>query len=347
MRAGDATPKGPAAFAVPHAPVTDLPLRPGSSGESVRDVQHRLSGLGFGVDGDPSGWFGPGTEDAIRHFQKERGLRVDGVCGEQTWASLVEAGYRLGDRFLYVRAPMLRGDDVAHLQRLLGALGFDAGRVDGIFGPATAAALVEFQRNAGLPTDGICGTTTAAELLRLGARTPEAPTVAAVREVEALRHAPQSLSARRIAIGAPGGLVALAAALTRVLGEAGAVVTVLQHPNESRQAVEANEFEAEAFVGLGVVDDPVRRVAYYRTEAFESVGGQRLAASVLAALPDDLFPEPGVTEGMRLAVLRETRMPAVVCELGPPPMVVEHTGRLARMLAEGITRWLLAPLDQP
>jgi N-acetylmuramoyl-L-alanine amidase len=327
--------------------VTDLPLRSGSTGESVRDVQHRLAGLGFGIDGDPTGRFGPGTEDAIRHFQKERGLRVDGVCGDQTWASLVEAGYQLGDRFLYIRAPMLRGDDVAHLQRLLGALGFDAGRVDGIFGPATAAALVEFQRNAGLPTDGICGTTTAAEVLRLGARAAEAPTVAAVREVEALRHAPQSLLNRRIAIGAPGGLAALAAALARVLGDWGAVVTVLQHPNESVQAAEANEFAAEAFIGLAVVDGPDHRVAYYRTEAFESVGGQRLAASVLAALPAGVLGGEGRVEGMRLAVLRETRMPAVVCELGPAPQVVEHTGQLARAVANGIRRWSLAPLDQP
>jgi hypothetical protein len=40
-------------------------------------------------------------------------------------------------------------------------------------------------------------------------------------------------------------------------------------------------------------------------------------------------------------------MPAVVCELGPPPLVVEHTGQLARALADGVRRWFLAPLDQP
>ena len=44
---------------------------------------------------------------------------------------------------------MLRGDDVAELQQDLGALGFDAGRVDGIFGPRTKDALEQFQRNIG------------------------------------------------------------------------------------------------------------------------------------------------------------------------------------------------------
>ena len=57
--------------------------------------------------------------------------------------------------------------DVAELQRRLSALGFDPGRVDGIFGDQTTDALVDFQRNAGLSPDGICGPQTLAELIRL------------------------------------------------------------------------------------------------------------------------------------------------------------------------------------
>ncbi len=308
-------------------------------------MQRRLAGLGFSVASDTLGSYGHGTEAAVRRFQQQRGLRPDGICGEQTWGSLVEAGYRLGDRFLYVRSPMLRGDDVAHLQRLLGALGFDAGRVDGIFGSNTTAALVEFQRNAGLTTDGICGAATTAELLRLGARAAEAPTVAAVRELEALRGAPRSLYGRRIAIGEAGGLAALATALGRVLSDAGAVVAVLNHPNESAQASEANDFKAEAFVAVSLLDAPGRQVAYYSTGNFESVGGRRLAVTVLARLPDDLFPTAGEARGMRLPVLRETRMPAVVCEFGPPSVAVEHAARLARAMADGIADWLRSPLS--
>jgi len=59
----------------------------------VRDVQRRLASAGFGADGDPTGTYGPGTEAAVRRFQERRGLRVDGVCGPQTWDSLVEAGH--------------------------------------------------------------------------------------------------------------------------------------------------------------------------------------------------------------------------------------------------------------
>ena len=102
------------------------------------------------------------TDAAVRAFQAAHGLPPDGVCDEPTWTALVEASWALGDRLLAYRTPDdLRGDDVAELQRRLGRLGFDAGRVDGIFGPLTARALAEFQRNSGLHPDGICGFETA------------------------------------------------------------------------------------------------------------------------------------------------------------------------------------------
>ena len=115
-------------------------LRPGSSGEAVRDLQQRLSALGFDVPPEEAGRFDGGTLAAVSAFQEGRGLRADGVCGRETWATLVESGFRLGDRMLYRRRPMLRGDDVGELQRRLNALGFDAGREDGILGDDTAGA---------------------------------------------------------------------------------------------------------------------------------------------------------------------------------------------------------------
>ncbi len=102
----------------------------------------------------------------------------------------MEAGFPLGDRFLYRRTPMLRGDDVAELQQRLCTLGFDTGRVDGIFGDATVRALGEFQRNAGLPVDGIVGGATLQELMRLESRHHEPELVSAVRARAALRDAP-------------------------------------------------------------------------------------------------------------------------------------------------------------
>src|SRR4051794_27055669 len=100
-------------------------IRRGAYGEPVRDVQHRLLAVGLRVDADElSGRFGTTTEAAVREFQRRRGLPTDGIVGPDTWNQLVEAGYRIGDRTLYLRSPAFRGDDVQALQRMLNALGF-------------------------------------------------------------------------------------------------------------------------------------------------------------------------------------------------------------------------------
>jgi len=58
----------------------------------VRDLQHRLATLGFDTAPAEAGVYGESTAAEVRAFQAARGLRVDGICGRQTWSSLVEAG---------------------------------------------------------------------------------------------------------------------------------------------------------------------------------------------------------------------------------------------------------------
>jgi len=144
------------------------PVGRGNRGKQVVDIQTRLAALGFflGREG-ADGMFGPHTEVAIREFQQRRLVVADGVVGENTWTELVEAGYKPGERLLYLRVPFMRGDDVLSLQRRLDELGFDCGPVDGIFNPALEVAVTDFQRNAGLNLDGIVGETTFAALRRL------------------------------------------------------------------------------------------------------------------------------------------------------------------------------------
>jgi len=304
-----------------------------------------LARLGHELSDDPIAVFGAATEAAIKRFQQDRGLRVDGICGPQTWASLVEAGYRLGDRLLYLRAPMLRGDDVSDLQEDLGMLGFDAGRVDGIFGPRTVAALEAFQRNAGLTVDGVCGPDTIEAVRRVLRPAIGSQSVASVRETQRLLDAPHQLEGRRVGIGETGGLAALADAVGRALVDAGAVVVVLHHPDGSVQASEANAFGADAFLSLAVRDDSGCSASFYAARAFESIGGRRLAELVLDEIDPSVFPPAEAATGMQLPILRETRMAAVVCEVGPPPVVVEHTGELALSLTRAFTRWARMPVN--
>lgn len=171
----------------------------GARGEPVRDVQARLVALGYSLEPDEHGAFGSATATAVRAFQERRHLVVDGVVDEDTWQHLVEASFVLGDRALYLRHPYLRGDDVGALQHRLDLLGFDPGKEDGIFGRRTDRALRDFQRNVGLPEDGILGPTTLQALRRLRP-VGEGPGRAAVREEEAVRRPGTGLEGIRVAI---------------------------------------------------------------------------------------------------------------------------------------------------
>jgi N-acetylmuramoyl-L-alanine amidase len=321
-------------------------LRPGDVGVAVVDLQQRLGRVGLPCPPDADGLFGPGTAAAVEAFQHRRGLRVDGVCGLQTWGALVEAGFCLGDRFLYLHAPMFRGDDVADLQQRLSALGFDTGRVDGIFGALTSSALADFQRNVSLPVDGILGASTFRELKRVMPRHAEPQLVSTVRDRERLRQVSGTLLGRRLAIGEEGGLDVLVAAVRRRLAATGAEVVPLIHPDGSLQAAAANAADVEAYVGLRLDPDTTRCCAsYYRGYSYESAGGRRLAELIQSLAASALeIPADGV-RGMSLPLLRETRMPAVIFEVGPPAAVVARAGALAHAIVEALTLWAVTPVD--
>src|SRR5579862_101449 len=143
-------------------------IRRGERSAAVQDLQTRLERIGSSIaPQELGGWFGPSTERATRAFQQSRGLDVDGIVGDATWKALVESSWSVGDRMLRLEEPWLRGDDVRDLQSRLNALGFPAGKHDGIFGPETAWALRDFQRNLGIDDDGIVGLETLRALRRL------------------------------------------------------------------------------------------------------------------------------------------------------------------------------------
>lgn len=320
-----------------------LPLKRGAVGPSVRDLQLRLAEAGHPVE-PAEDTFGDGTETAVRSFQESRGIEVDGSCGRHTWAALIEAAHRLGNRLLYLQSPMLRGDDVAELQQRLGALGFDAGRVDSIFGPDTAAALTQFQRNAGLPTDAIFGPDSLAALQRLGGRDNQA-NVASVRERERLLNLARPGERRRVVLGEFGGLGTVVDTMSRQLRAAGATLTAVAHPDGSHHARLCNEIEADLYLGL-VSDHRVGcSVSYFSSNGFESAGGAHLAA-LLAQTFEPIVVGDVDVKGRRLAVLRETRMPAVVIRVGPTSSLVERAPQLAQALADAVTEWLESPVAQ-
>jgi N-acetylmuramoyl-L-alanine amidase len=298
----------------------------GHHGAAVADLQGRLVALGHPIPpAERDGRFGPGTEAAVRAFQAQRRVRVDGICGPETWSALVESGFSLGDRLLCLRSPMLRGDDVGALQGRLNALGFDAGREDGIFGPDTHRALSEFQRNSGVTVDGICGPDTLRALDRIGHRDGS---VAHVREQEELRDQPADLTGRRIYVVAGAGLTSLADVVHLELARSGSEV-VLDTTGDpaSPIAARANACGAHLLVAFRLADSPPRRTCYYESGAFRSERGHRLAAAVQHAIDQVLGAPAGIVEGRRADLLRETSMPAIVCE----PLVDGDAAALAAL----------------
>ncbi len=315
----------------------------GASGEKVRDLQQRLIEAGYALPKDElaESFFGEETQLVVRRFQVSRRLKEDGIVGYQTLSAIVEAGFQLGDRLLYLHVPMLRGDDIADLQLQLNSLGFDAGQVDGIFGPDTSKALIEFQRNIGLTADGISGLETVQEIRQLAGRSTGLTPVAQVRELEKLRNSRSNLEGRRIAIGHFGDCGALATALIRLLRKRGANVAALDHPDESKQAEISNRFDAEMYIGLKVENDSCSTISYFETTGFHSEGGIRLATRCVDSLIENEISSQ--VSGMTLPVLRRTKMPAILCSLAPPSIVVQSTAEISIALSNAIISWIADP----
>lgn len=164
-RAGMPAPDGSGAVVNPApAPTVDDSWRPensdnvyekGEVGPHVQQIQEALK-----IPSD--GYYGDVTVAAVRTFQQQRGLDVDGLVGPQTWAALFPApapapapstvtGTGYIKSWLVTLSEGSNGSVVGHLQRLLGI------RDDGIFGPATRGAVVARQRSLGLSQDGVVG----------------------------------------------------------------------------------------------------------------------------------------------------------------------------------------------
>lgn len=347
------------------------PIGRGARGEAVRDVQHRLLGSGLRVEADElEGEFGPSTERAVEEFQRRRGLPPDGVVDPDTWGQLVEAGYRIGDRTLYLRSPAFRGDDVRELQRMLNTLGFDVGKEDGIFGARTGRGVMEFQRNVGSRADGILGLGTVRSLEGMRP-TVGGPSRAVVREAEAARRMGATIVGSIVAVDAghgasapgvvAGGVVEaevaarVAVELAAELERRGARPVLLRTTDEdldvSDRARRANAADAALCVSIHLGRGELVRAGavccYYGTPTTHSPMGRRLAEEIgrgLAAM--------GVVDGgvrpLAVAILRETRMPAVQVELAVPGNPDEASsvadpsfaGRAAASIADGIERFM-------
>jgi N-acetylmuramoyl-L-alanine amidase len=318
-------------------------FRRGDDGAAVSHIADLLARIGLldPAEGLPA-TYDERVEYAVRAFQQQRGLSVDGVVGPATYRRLDEARWRLGDRILtHLPGNLAAGDDVFALQQRLLELGFETGRVDGIFGARTEAALREFQRNVGIPPDGTCGPATLKALSRLS------PIVSggapnAMRAQERIRAAGPQLGGKVVVIDParspllPAALEAESDAVVhdlarRIEGRLGAmgVQAFLSHPatgdlpDEGVRADFANRAGADLCVSLaldGTDNDAASGVASYYFGAEHpgtySTAGERFAGLVQREIVarTDLLDLRAHAKSWDL--LRRTRMPAVRVDAG-------------------------------
>jgi N-acetylmuramoyl-L-alanine amidase len=320
----------------------NIDLARGDASDVVLHVINTLNRLGL-LTTTPV-VFDIAVEGAVKAFQQERGLIVTGTINSSTLQALDEARWKLGDRVLSFNPQnLLRGDDVAALQSRLVEMGFNCGRVDGIFGARTELAVKEFQKSVGGKADGSCGPATVMSLIRL-MQIVSGGTPAALRE-KADRAIRGPALANKVIIldpssGAKDSKIAfdLAQRLEGRLIALGVSVFLTRsaqnHPSDQERIDLANKSNADLLISIhtdSYKNELARGVAtyYYGSEAHgvHSVVGERFAALVqreITARTDLLNCR---THAKTWDILRLTKAPAVRMDLG----YLSNPGDLARL----------------
>jgi N-acetylmuramoyl-L-alanine amidase len=92
-------------------------------------------------------------------------------------------------------------------------------------------------------------------------------------------------------------------------------VMTVEETDPTLHATSANSFQADVYVGIAASSAEHHDIVFYETEGFISPGGRRLAEAIATQLGEFGSRQLSV-KGMRLPILRATRMPAVLCIFG-------------------------------
>ena len=176
--------------------------------------------------------------------------------------------------------------------------------------------------------------------------------MASVREKEALRDGTLRLAGRRVYLAVEPGLDTLGEVVAKGLMELGADVLVdASGEDDSTVAAEANRYAADLFLGLRFGDIPALCACdYFASHASRSEGGCHVAQCITEELSAALGVEPTEPKGRAYAVLRETQMPAVVCQPVQADDVegvrhlVGRAGPAGRAIVRGVQRGVEEPL---
>ncbi len=124
----------------PHAHIDGDKLHLGDRGEAVRVLQEQLIKAAY-LQGEPNGYYGPYTADAVRRFQEANHLTVSGVAGPTTRAKLYTMVNTTSEKNQF---------DVLEIQRRLRERGFYKGPLNGVLGDQTKKAIKQAQEFYGI-----------------------------------------------------------------------------------------------------------------------------------------------------------------------------------------------------
>jgi N-acetylmuramoyl-L-alanine amidase len=355
-------------------------IRRGDTGPAVVEIRSILVGLELlSIGADAADSFDDATDEAVRAFQQSRGIGVDGLVGDETWGALDAARWRLGARTLFHSVPdALVGEDVRALQERMLEMGYDAGRADAIYGPRTARAVAQFQREVGLTSDGSCGPQTMKALRRLG-RKVVGGRPQWLREAEAFRQAGTNLVGKTILIdpGHGGGddlgvvvpdgplrwteadlVFDLAARLEGRLAAAGMRVHLTRGPSPAQplsgaeRAALANSMGADLLISLHLdgqeneAADGVATYHYGTGSGLSSTVGERLANLVQREIVVRTGLRDCRIHAKTWELLRLTRMPAVRVDLGYLTSPVDRDRLVNPLFREQVVEAILAAVQR-
>lgn len=153
-----------------HADATTHPtLTPGSKNNDVNQVKYLQQQLNLFYHSYISvdGYFGDITEEYVKKFQTDCGLKVDGVVGAQTWSYLdAIVPYSNAQHSTLSQSTSNNPNEVKYLQARLnqakrqGKSGTTVIAVNGNFDNKTTTRVKQFQSDFGLSADGIVGNKT-------------------------------------------------------------------------------------------------------------------------------------------------------------------------------------------
>ena len=149
----------------------DGTLRRGARGDAVKEIQQLLADQAYLSAGGVDGIFGGGMERALIQFQQDQGLNPDGVAWPQTikrlhhefgpWQVVTPLTREADGEYMRVCkdcgyeerrtvsagitiARRERSEEVRTVQRMLNAMGYNAGTADGVYGPKLDSAFQSF-----------------------------------------------------------------------------------------------------------------------------------------------------------------------------------------------------------